>query len=40
MISYERSLNHRKSLTAWKETERRLINRKGVDVSLEARYSV
>lgn len=36
LISHERSPNHRKSLTAWKETERRLISRTGIDVSLEA----
>ena len=36
VISHERSPNHRKSLTAWKETERRFISRTGIDVSLEA----
>nr|XP_042908547.1 uncharacterized protein LOC107437323 [Parasteatoda tepidariorum] len=36
LISHERSPNHRKSLTAWKETERRLISRAGIDASLEA----
>lgn len=35
-IRYERSSNHRKSSTAWKETERRLIGRTGTNVSLEA----
>lgn len=36
LISHERSPNHRKSLTAWKETERRLRTGTGIDVSLEA----
>lgn len=36
LISHERSPNHRKSFTTWKETERRLINKTGIDASLEA----
>ncbi|XP_035230146.1 uncharacterized protein LOC118202101 [Stegodyphus dumicola] len=36
LISHERSQIHRKSFTTWKEAERRLINKTGIDESLEA----
>lgn len=35
LVSHENSPSHRQSFTMWKEAERRIINRKGIDTEIE-----